>query len=44
METVRQPWYDFELAKICAWLKKHGYTMHVDLAGNVELRKKPDGR
>ena len=39
-----QPYYDFEIAGICAWLKANGYTMHVTLAGNVTLRKKPDGR
>lgn len=39
-----QPYYDFELAKICEWLKANGYTMHVTLTGAVELRKKPDGR
>lgn len=36
-----QPHYDFEIAKICTWLKKHGYTMHVTLSGDVTLRKKP---
>lgn len=35
-----QPHYDFEIAKI-TWLKKHGYTMHVTLSGDVTLRKKP---
>jgi hypothetical protein len=35
-----QPYYDFELAKICAWLKANGHTMHVTLGGNVTLRKK----
>lgn len=35
-----QPYYDFEIAKICAWLKAHGYTMHVTLSGTVTLRKK----
>jgi hypothetical protein len=37
---MKQPYYDFEIAKICVWLKKHGYTMHVKLNGDVELRKK----
>jgi hypothetical protein len=40
---VHQPYYDFEIAKIIEWLRKHGYTMHVKLSGEVELRKKPDG-
>jgi len=35
-----QTYYDFELAKISAWLKANGYTMHVTLNGNVTLRKK----
>lgn len=35
-----QPYYDFEIAKICAWLKKHGYTCHVTLSGALTLRKK----
>lgn len=32
------PYYDVELAKICAWLKANGYTMHVTLAGAVTLK------
>lgn len=35
-----QPYYDFEIARICQWLKEHGYTMHVRLTGAVELRRK----
>ncbi len=35
-----QPYYDFELAKICAWLREHGYTMHVTIKGEITLRKK----
>ena len=40
-EQRPQPYYDFEIAKICAWLKRHGYRMHVTLAGNVTLVKRP---
>lgn len=36
---MKQPYYDFEIAKICAWLKANGYTMHVTLKGEVTLRK-----
>lgn len=35
-----QPHYDFELAKVCDWLKKNKYTMHVSLNGEVVLVKK----
>ena len=35
-----QPTYDFEIAKISAWCRKHGYTGHVSLRGELELRKK----
>lgn len=35
-----QPYYDFEIAKICAWLIKHGYTCHVTLKGELWLEKK----
>lgn len=38
---MAQPYYDFEIAKICVWLKANGYTMHVTISGNVTLRKKP---
>jgi hypothetical protein len=31
---------DFEIAKISAWCRKHGYTCHVSLRGQLELRKK----
>jgi hypothetical protein len=37
---MRQPYYDFEVAKIVAWCRKHGYTCHVTLKGEVTLRKK----
>ena len=32
---------DEQLAEICAWLESNGYTLHVDRAGNVKLRRKP---
>ena len=35
-----QPYYDFEIANICAWLKANGYTFHVKLNGHCELRLK----
>ena len=35
-----QPTYDFEIAKISAWCRKHGYTCHISLRGELELRKK----
>jgi hypothetical protein len=35
-----QPTSDFEIAKISAWCRKHGYTCHVSLRGQLELRKK----
>lgn len=41
MEQKPQPYYDFEIAKICVWLKKHGYKCHVTLSGNVILVKDP---
>ena len=31
---------DSEIAKISAWCRKHGYTCHVSLRGQLELRKK----
>ena len=39
LNDIKQPYYDFEIAKICAWLRAYGYTMHVKLNGSVELRK-----
>jgi hypothetical protein len=40
-----QPTYDFEISKISAWCRKHGYTCHVTLRGELELRKKqPSGK
>jgi len=36
-ESKPQPYYDFEIAKICAWLKAHRMTMHVKLDGSVQL-------
>lgn len=38
---MRQPYYDVEIAKICAWLKANSYSIHVKLNGEVTLRKKP---
>jgi len=35
-----QPTSDFEIAKISAWCRKHGYTCHVSLREELELRKK----
>jgi hypothetical protein len=35
-----QPTSDFEIAKISAWCRKHGYTCHVSLRGELKLRKK----
>jgi len=35
-----QPTYDLDIAKISAWSRKHGYTCHVSLRGQLELRKK----
>lgn len=37
---MKQPYYDFEIAKICEWLKKHNMTMHVTLSGKVTLKDK----
>jgi len=35
-----RPTSDFEIVKISAWCRKHGYTCHVSLRGELELRKK----
>jgi hypothetical protein len=35
-----QPTSDFDIAKISAWCRKHGYACHVSLRGEVKLRKK----
>jgi len=35
-----QPTSDFEIAEISVWCRKHGYTCHVSLRGQLELRKK----
>ena len=40
LSKVVQPYYDIEIGKICTWLKKHAYEMHVTLNGNVTLIKK----
>jgi len=34
---------DRKMAKICLWLKSHGYTAHVDLKGRVDLKDKETG-
>lgn len=31
---------DFELAKVCAWLKKNAKTMHVKLSGSFTLEER----
>lgn len=40
LSEVKQPYYDIELAKVCAWLRMHNYSMYVTLKGDIELRKK----
>jgi hypothetical protein len=40
LRKVKQPYYDFEIAKICVWLKQHGLTMHVTLRGDVAFKRK----
>ena len=35
-----QPTSDFEIAKISVWCRKHGYTCHVALRGQLEMRTK----
>ena len=40
LNEVKQPYYDFEIAKICVWLKKNGMSMHVTLKGDVSFKKK----
>ncbi len=40
IESKPQPHYDFELAKICQWLKKNKMTMHVSLKGDVYIKYK----
>jgi hypothetical protein len=42
---LKQPTSDFEIARISAWCRKHGYTSHVSSRGELELRKKqPSGK
>ena len=43
LRRLKQPAYDFEIANISAWCRKHGYTCHVSLRGNIELRKQGAG-
>lgn len=38
--SATTPYYDSEIARICEWLRKNRYTMHVKLNGSIELRKK----
>src|SRR5215471_14339986 len=33
-----QPTSDFEIAQISAWCRKHGYTCHLSLRGQLEFR------
>jgi len=42
LNEVKQPYYDFEIAKICQWLRmhKHKLTMYVSLKGDVVFRDK----
>lgn len=40
LNNVKQPYYDFEIAKICKWLRMNGLTMHVTLRGDVTFRDK----
>ena len=41
VEQRPQPYYDFEIAKICAWLKQHGYTCHVSFKGGIRIDLRP---
>jgi hypothetical protein len=40
---AKQPHTDFEIAKMCQWLKARGLTMHVKLDGSVTFRDKITG-
>jgi len=40
LRGLKQPTSDFEIAKISAWCRKHGYTSHISSRGEIELRKK----
>lgn len=41
LSKVKQPYYDFEIAKICQWLKKHKYKCFVSINGQVSLERRP---
>src|SRR5262245_62078515 len=43
LRGLKQPAYDFEIANINAWCRKHGYTCHVSLRGQIEFRKRCSG-
>ena len=43
LQNVKQPYYDIEIGKICAWLKQRGLTMHVSLKGEIVFRDKTTG-
>jgi hypothetical protein len=40
LKDVKQPYYDFEIAKICKWLRTNGLPMHASLKGEVVFRDK----
>jgi hypothetical protein len=40
LQSRPQPYYDFEIAKICTWLKARGLTMHVTLDCKITFRDK----
>ena len=40
LNKVKQPYYDFEIAKIYVWLKEKSLTMHVKLDGSVTFKPK----
>lgn len=42
LAKVKQPYYDFEVAEICKWLKAHGKRMRVKLDGSVRIENKDD--
>jgi hypothetical protein len=41
---TKQPHYDFELAKVCEWLKKNNLRAHVKLSGAVYVEDKLTGK
>ena len=40
LSKVVQPYYDIEIGKICTWLRKHVYEMHVTLDCKITFRDK----